>query len=272
MVSRIELMSFRTILVQCDADKKLPPDWPSPPDWRSGLCHLVGPCAAPSSLGASMVALPSTWAISRFTKTRRRPMRLPRQPYRGDEGQGDPKEWRVVTAPGGRTHRAVLHRRSVVVGQTDPDAATSTPSGLPQHVALASGRPVLVVPHTGVQGAPGKTVMLCWNASRESARAATEALPLLQAAGKVTVLIVDEEAAASGESADRGADIGRPAARAQPYSASSTARMSATIPSRAADLGADLIAAGIYGHSYRAKWSWAAPRNAACPHDPCSWA
>jgi nucleotide-binding universal stress UspA family protein len=121
-------------------------------------------------------------------------------------------------------------------------------------VALASGRPVLVVPHTAVQVAPGKTVMLCWNASRESARAATGALPLLQAASQVTVLIVDEKAAASRESADHGADIvrwlgGHGVKAAVQRDVADSVDVGDVILSRAADLGADLIVMGIYGHS-----------------------
>ena len=67
----------------------------------------------------------------------------------------------------------------LVLGQTEPDAATQTPSDLPEVVALSTGRPTLVVPHIGVRRPPGKSVMLCWNASRESARAAADALPFL---------------------------------------------------------------------------------------------
>ena len=63
-----------------------------------------------------------------------------------------------------------------IVGQSDGEDA-STPARLPGSVALASGRPVLVVPRSGARKPVGKVAMLCWNASRESARAATDALP-----------------------------------------------------------------------------------------------
>ena len=62
----------------------------------------------------------------------------------------------------------------VVVGQSGPENAPTTPGNLPESIAMASGRPTLVVPHDGPAKAIGKTVMLCWNASRESARAASE--------------------------------------------------------------------------------------------------
>ena len=92
----------------------------------------------------------------------------------------------------------------VVVGQADPEP-TATPSDLPETVALATGRPALVVPHIGAKP-PGKTVLLCWNASREAARAAADALPFLKAADKVIVLAVNPTVSAEGHGAEPGAD------------------------------------------------------------------
>ena len=69
----------------------------------------------------------------------------------------------------------------VIIGQAEPDAAaTTTPPDLAETVAMAGERPVLIVPHIGVTKPPGKTVMLCWNGTREAARAATGALPILK--------------------------------------------------------------------------------------------
>ncbi len=59
-----------------------------------------------------------------------------------------------------------------VVGQYDPDPKTNLAlsSDLPESVALATGRGTLVVPFAGAPKTLGSKVMLCWNASRESAR------------------------------------------------------------------------------------------------------
>jgi nucleotide-binding universal stress UspA family protein len=140
----------------------------------------------------------------------------------------------------------------LVVGQSSPDAAT--PANLPESVALATGRPILVMPHIGVGKPPGKKVVLCWNASRESARAASDALPFLTAAEEVIVLVVDPERKKGDHGAEPGADVAVWLAR---HSVKVTVqREFATdsdtgnvIVSRAADLGIDLIVMGIYGHS-----------------------
>jgi nucleotide-binding universal stress UspA family protein len=144
----------------------------------------------------------------------------------------------------------------VIVGQNDPDATTVLPAraDLPETVALSTGRAVLVVPHLGVQKAPGGTVMLCWNASRESARAASEALPLLKTAKQVIVLIVGPKASADASGAEPGANVTAWLSRhgvkvTVQRDSSADADAGSAILLRAADHDADLIVMGIYGHS-----------------------
>ena len=50
-------------------------------------------------------------------------------------------------------------------------------------LALAAGRPVLLVPNEGVHSGIGSRVVVAWNGRREAARAAFDAIPLLQKAG-----------------------------------------------------------------------------------------
>lgn len=168
--------------------------------------------------------------------------------------KGYSSEWRVTDrhaddeALSGRARYADL----VIVGQSDPDAPTMAPPDLAENVAMTSERPVLVVPHVGVMKPPGKTVMLCWNDSREAARAATGALPLLAAADKVIVLLIDPANGADREGP--GVDVAEWLARhgvkvtVQRDSAAGS-DVGGVILSRAADHDVDLIVMGIYGHS-----------------------
>jgi nucleotide-binding universal stress UspA family protein len=140
----------------------------------------------------------------------------------------------------------------VVLGQAEPKP-TATPSDLPEAVALATGRPVLVVPHIGAKP-PGKVVLLCWNASREAARAAADALPFLMAADHVIVLAVNPMASAAGHGVEPGADAAAWLSRhgvkvTVQRDVAPDADVGGVILSRAADHGADLIVMGIYGHS-----------------------
>jgi nucleotide-binding universal stress UspA family protein len=166
-----------------------------------------------------------------------------------------PSEWRVTEAFSDDA-LAVNGRYAdlLVVGQADPDDPAGSRNDLPEAMAFATGRPVLVVPQIGAQPNVGKTVLLCWNASRESARASADALPFLRAADKVIVLIVDPEVSADGHGQEPGADVALWLARhgvniTVQRDVALDAKIGEIILSRAADCGADLIVMGIYGHS-----------------------
>ena len=145
----------------------------------------------------------------------------------------------------------------VIIGQTEPDAgATTTPADLAETVGMAGERPVLIVPHIGVVKPPGKTVMLCWNGSREVARAATSALPILKKADKVIILLVDPKSD-GGEQPGAGAArwLARHGVKAVVQrDTAADSDVGGVILSRAADHDADLIVMGLYGHSRMREW------------------
>ena len=165
-------------------------------------------------------------------------------------------EWRMV-GEGLETDPAV-HARYVdltIMGQLDPaggDGELLRPR--PEHVALASGRPILVVPYAGNFETIGRRALIGWNATREATRAVNDAMPLLMAAEIVTVLTIDARGGPDAHGDVPGADISLHLAR---HGVKTTIErtVSAGIPagdvllSRAADLGADLLVIGAYGHS-----------------------
>ena len=66
----------------------------------------------------------------------------------------------------------------MVIGQFNPDDDHREGElGMADNVVIDAGRPVLVVPYAGSFPTLGTKVMLAWNASRESVRAAHDALP-----------------------------------------------------------------------------------------------
>ena len=58
---------------------------------------------------------------------------------------------------------------------------------VPEELLLKSGAPNLVVPDDWAYGPVGESVVIAWNASRESTRAVHDAMPLLERANKVVV-------------------------------------------------------------------------------------
>ncbi|WP_322114293.1 universal stress protein [Aquabacterium sp. A7-Y] len=59
-----------------------------------------------------------------------------------------------------------------------------------------SGRPVLVLPYSGSFAGLGQKVLVAWNGSRESARALSDALPLLRRAREVHLQYFDSPSGA----------------------------------------------------------------------------
>lgn len=173
-------------------------------------------------------------------------------------GKGLSSEWRVAD---GLAEEVVVacarYADLVIIGQAEPDAlATTTPRDLAETVAMAGERPVLIVPHIGVVKPPGKTVLLCWNGSREAARAATGALPILKAADKTIILLVDPRKDGDEQP---GAGAARWLARhgvkaVVQRDTAADSDVGGVILSRAADQDADLIVMGLYGHSRMREW------------------
>jgi nucleotide-binding universal stress UspA family protein len=165
-------------------------------------------------------------------------------------------EWRVAEV--GAESDPALHARYVdltILGQLDPDGGESESlRPHPEHVTLASGRPILIVPYAGQFETVGRRVLIGWNATREATRAVNDAMPLLIEADVVTVLTIDAHEGPDGHGELPGADISLHLAR-HGVKATVERTVSAGIPagdvllSRAADLGADLLVIGAYGHS-----------------------
>ncbi len=252
-------MSYKTILVHCDASRTVGSRLAAAADVAQRFeARLVGlhprePFEVLSFTDGGMAMGPlmeayragcdaaEKTASSAYTKA--------------TKGRNFPSEWRVAEAFS--DDALALNARYadlLIVGQADPDDPAGSRNDLPEAMAFATGRPVLVVPQIGAPSTVGKTVMLCWNASRESARAAADALPFLQAAEKVIVLIIDPEVSGNGHGQEPGADVATWLARhgvkvTVQRDVAADVEIGEVILSRAADHGVDLIVMGIYGHS-----------------------
>jgi nucleotide-binding universal stress UspA family protein len=173
-------------------------------------------------------------------------------------------EWRTASraASGSPSEITAMHGRYadlIVLGQIDPDdtqALLFRP--LPEEVALAVGRPILVIPYVGSWPEIGRRVLIGWDDSREATRAINDAVPLLVGAESVTILAVDPAQGPRNLNRSHGevpgADIALHLAR-HGVKATTERTVSAGIGagnallSRASDLEADLLVMGVYGHS-----------------------
>jgi nucleotide-binding universal stress UspA family protein len=144
----------------------------------------------------------------------------------------------------------------LMLGQDQPDDPDNASYGLADALLFEGACACMVVPHSGKLALPGKRILLTWNASRESARALREAMPMLKTAETLVVL--------SSEPDDADATIARGHPHADELahfleshgieSVSSGINdldisASDAILGQAAEMDADMIVMGAYGHA-----------------------
>jgi nucleotide-binding universal stress UspA family protein len=147
------------------------------------------------------------------------------------------------------------HADLVIVGQPNPELGGADDALLAEAAFMDTGRPALVVPYAaGVPPLPPRRALLAWDGSREAARAAHDAIPLLRLTEAVTVLIVDARDLSGRLGQQPGSDIashlvchGIEAAVKRVESHGQG--IGAVILAQAEEERAELVVAGGYGHS-----------------------
>jgi nucleotide-binding universal stress UspA family protein len=138
-----------------------------------------------------------------------------------------------------------------IVGQSEPE--TSTVDDIVAETTLfESGRPMIMVPYIQKAQLKLDNVMVCWDGSRQAARAIGDAMPLLVKAGRVEIVIIANEKGKQDEI--EGADIGEHLARHDlkvevNRIPSGDVDVADVLLSHVADSGADFMVMGGYGHS-----------------------
>jgi nucleotide-binding universal stress UspA family protein len=146
----------------------------------------------------------------------------------------------------------------VLMGQTNPaDPESYIDDNFVEHVVMAAGRPVLLLPYASTVPKIGDRILIAWDSSREAARAAYDAVPFLSRAKKCTVVTVRGTAGEPPGERFAGADIALTLARhgatvdVLEMDTAKDAPVGDVLLSTAHDQGCDMIVMGAYGH---ARW------------------
>jgi nucleotide-binding universal stress UspA family protein len=123
-------------------------------------------------------------------------------------------------------------------------------------LVMRAGRPVLIVPQ-GITALAMRHVMVGWKETREARRAVADALPLLQAAGHVTVLEVtsqNDRAVSKAQVGDVGAWLQQHKVEAAGEVIVASGTEAGYLHATLLDRKCDLLVAGAYGHNRLSEW------------------
>lgn len=245
-------MGYRTILIDLAADRPVEPRIQVGQDLsRRFGAALIGVHAAPRPL------IPTLWegggAVymgAEFNELQRKANETARRRVRAawDQVGRPPGEatWHEAEGEPGEILARAAHCADLVVTAKGPPEAPD-PYSLPEHLSMAAGVPVLVLPPAGAREL-GRTVLVAWNGSREATRAAHAALPFLADAGRVILCAVGGEAAADLQAA--AAMLGRHGVTASCSTREGSGRDAGEILLEQAEAqDVDLIVMGAYGHA-----------------------
>jgi nucleotide-binding universal stress UspA family protein len=125
-----------------------------------------------------------------------------------------------------------------------------------EDLVMRIGRPMLVVPESAA-GVPLTHAVIGWKDTRETRRAALDALPLLKHDGQVSVVEIsgkDDLACARERTQDVARWLDRLGVSATAHAQAHTGSDSNSLTAFADARQADLIVAGAYGHSRLREW------------------
>lgn len=166
----------------------------------------------------------------------------------------------IYSAPPSLAAAAARRTDLVIMGRPGNSAAqASVAHAYFAGLLLESGRPVIVVPEGTKAQLPPRHAIVAWSDTSEAARAVHDALPLLEAAEAVNIVVVD--AVSKVELAVRSADTVLAHLRSHGVRAHLTQcashgkAVSHVILDQASRHRAQLIVAGGYGHGRLREWA-----------------
>ena len=226
-------------------------------------CHLVG--VAPTGLIELPVSLRAATSLAEFATlawdSLQGQAERAADHFRDTCRAAGVKSFEVVVDESDKAPSIVRHAHCsdlTVLTQADPAAPGHREAQeLVEQVVLHCARPTLILPYAGRCDSVATHAMVAWDDSRESARAVSDALPLLRLAEQVQVVNWIEAGTIDDKALRLRLDALQQWLVWQGVTAdlrveTTTTGIADAMLSRAADLATDLIVMGAYGH---ARWA-----------------
>ncbi|NNE57908.1 MAG: universal stress protein [Hellea sp.] len=156
----------------------------------------------------------------------------------------------------------------IILGE---DKSSGTDREFQARLIEACGRPVLVVPNTTPKDVPLHSAIVGWDGSRESARAAFDAIPILRLADNVEITCFNakKEREISGDlpGAELAVSLARYGVKSQAVSEKTRKSPGKALIERAKH--ADMLVIGAYGHSRLRESLWGGVTQSILSKLPC---
>ena len=226
---------------------------------RNGA-HLIGIHAEASAINYTGVGM--GFAVKEFAALReaerRRSEEVKAAFDKATAGLSTAAEWRLAETQGApRSERLIEHAHCVdlvIAPQALQFDGRPGSSHLQETLVRECGRPVLIVPHSGTFTTVGEHALIGLSPTRESTRAAHDAIPLLASGGKATIITAHrpkdrddlpfENAKEMARAYNRHGIEVTVQDRADPQLAPGDVLLNESF-----ERGCDLIVVGAYGHS-----------------------
>ena len=185
-------------------------------------------------------------------------------------------EWRSTVTYAPLSDYLACEARSAdlfITGVTSSALLSAAPPVSTGDLIMQLGRPALIVP-SATTTLHLDRVVVAWKDTRETRRAALDALPLLQKAGHVSVVGIAAEQdlpATRAQLNDVAGWLKRHVVRAECYAEPSIGNDAERLDAIAHELSADIVVAGAYGHNRVREWAFGGvTRDLLLRSDRCS--
>jgi nucleotide-binding universal stress UspA family protein len=255
-------MLYKTILVHCNDTRRIERLLVPAVDLAERFqAHLIGLSIVPPVvvIPAGMPGAPDTIVVDTHCRAyRQESPKLKAAFEAAAKGRNFVAEWCELDAASTSVADVALQRARaadlIIASQSDPEWPPSAHLDVADRLAVEAGRPVLIIPGSGMQGTLGRKVLVAWNGRREAARAAFDAIPILQQAKEVKVVWVnpqyESEVAQDIPAADICTALARHGVKCEAtHTVPSHQGVGHTLLALAKDYGCDLLVMGCYGHS-----------------------
>jgi nucleotide-binding universal stress UspA family protein len=162
--------------------------------------------------------------------------------------------WRVAEGRTSLIADEVLHHGRacdfIMVSAPGGEETSGVENDFIESVAMAAGRPIIVLPAKGTAPIALDDVMICWNSAAEAARAVFDAIPLLKAAKTVRIVWAGPPASKTSPGSDIAEALSRHGIKAETQVIPAPGNdHGAALLGHARETNAGLIVMGAYGHS-----------------------